>query len=177
MNKTLAIAAALAFGLTMTLGACKDDHDHDHDHGDDKTTTDHGHDHGKTTGGASTKTDDGHEHMHEHGDGGHVLGKATINGVEVEVTQLKDLTSGDLIDFKFVVKGDGALRAWFGDAGGKLSEGSAPDKPHAHNKEVGQYCHLRGPKSFDGVKLWVEVETGEGESKKTEKKSFELDRD
>lgn len=124
--KMKTMLAAVFASAALALTACGD-HDHDHNEGDN-------HSHNNSTAGAHAHDDgDDHDHardpMHMH-----EIGKLTLNGLELKVTQSSHPVAGKSIEFKIDGRPEGSVvRGWLEDESGKKLTPSA--KEHAHGAD------------------------------------------
>ena len=166
MIRNTLIVGVLGFGLVL---GCKEDDSAKHSHGTGGSPPATA-----ATGGESKsahKHDHDHDHDHDkdghHGGPRHELGKQTVAGNAVSVTQIGDaVVAGKAVTFEIKVSPEAAgsaakpkaVRAWVGN---EKAEGSL--KGNAPWREKFYDADLEVPATLPaGSKLWVEVENDAG---------------
>ena len=163
MIRNTLMIGALGFGLVL---GCKEDDSGKHaDHGGGGAPA--------ATSAAGGEAKHAHKHDHDHDHDGHhggprhELGKQTVAGNVVSVTQIGDaVVAGKAVTFEIKVNPEAggstakpkAVRAWVGN---EKAEGSV--KANAPWREKFYDADLEVPATLPaGSKLWVEVENDAG---------------
>jgi hypothetical protein len=165
MIRNTLMTGALSFGLLL---GCKEDDSAKHSHGGGGTPAATAASGGESK--AAHKDDHDHDHDHAHGGARHDLGKQTVAGNTVSVTQIGDaVVAGKAVTFEIKISPEAggsaakprAVRAWVGN---EKAEGSV--KANAPWREKFYDADLEVPAKLPaGSKLWVEVENDAGKNR------------
>ena len=118
-----------------------------------------------TGGGNVNKGNAGGHEGHDHDGDPHDLGKQTINGVEISVTQIGHFEANGEWTFELAYGGKVvAVRGWVGKEDGT---GTAVAKAHAHGDDIDVHIDTAGmDKLPEGAMFWLEVEVENGQKAK-----------